>query len=114
VGFGQTIFNCSRSSLTYLSIQIRIIYRLAEFSRGNGPSNPLPYHESYFYIFEAVPMMLAIAILNITHPGTAPRGPDSELPPSQLCKCCCIKRKAKKSGHVEIAGEEMVGMKGVP
>ncbi|MCJ1385194.1 hypothetical protein MMC17_008315 [Xylographa soralifera] len=61
-------------------ISIRIFFRLIEFSAGTSSSNPLPYHEIYFYAFDAVPMLLALTTMNIVHPGRVLVGPDSELP----------------------------------
>ncbi|PMD37550.1 hypothetical protein L207DRAFT_493027 [Hyaloscypha variabilis F] len=55
-------------------ITIRIFFRLIEFSGGKTSSNPLPYHEVYFYVLEAVPMCFAILCYNITHPGTLLKG----------------------------------------
>lgn len=51
-----------------------------EFSGGKTSSNPLPFHEAYFYILEAVPMVFAILVFNVTHPGSILVGPDCELP----------------------------------
>ncbi|MCJ1291596.1 hypothetical protein MMC34_003141 [Xylographa carneopallida] len=62
------------------SISIRIYFRLIEFSAGTDSSNPFPYHEIYFYAFDAVPMLLALATMNIVHPGRVLVGPGSELP----------------------------------
>jgi hypothetical protein len=50
-------------------ITVRIIFRLVEFSGGESSSNPLPYHEAYFYVFDAIPMSFAIALMCVTHPG---------------------------------------------
>ncbi|KAE9364408.1 RTA1 domain-containing protein [Stipitochalara longipes BDJ] len=61
-------------------ITIRIFFRLIEFSGGKTSSNPLPYHEIYFYALEAVPMCFAILCYNITHPGTILQGPEAHLP----------------------------------
>lgn len=60
--------------------QIRIMFRLIEFSSGRTSSNPLPYHEAYFYVLEAVPMLLAVLSFNIVHPGSVLVGLESERP----------------------------------
>ncbi|KAH7120864.1 putative RTA1 domain protein [Dendryphion nanum] len=60
-------------------ITIRIIFRLVEYARGTDPSNPIPYNEAYIYGFDAAPMVLAILLLNIFHPGRVLKGPDSEF-----------------------------------
>ncbi|RGP76960.1 hypothetical protein FLONG3_4898 [Fusarium longipes] len=61
-------------------ISVRIIYRLIEFSGGEGQRNPLMTHEIYFYILEAAPMFLALLVFNIVHPGKTMQGPLSEMP----------------------------------
>ncbi|KAM0495436.1 hypothetical protein ACHAP8_008026 [Fusarium lateritium] len=65
-------------SLTMISV--RIIYRLIEFSGGQGQDNSLVTHEVYFYILEAVPMLLALLAFNIVHPGRVMQGPLSDMP----------------------------------
>ncbi|EAU36409.1 conserved hypothetical protein [Aspergillus terreus NIH2624] len=69
-------------------ITVRIIFRLCQFSRGTDPNNPVLTHEFYEYVFDAVPMLLALVALNLIHPGMVLRGPDSEFPR--------ISRKEKK------------------
>lgn len=56
--------------------QIRIFFRLIQFSAGKNPSaNGLISHESYFYALEAVPMVFAISCFIVVHPGTIlPKG----------------------------------------
>ncbi|KAH7150291.1 RTA1 like protein-domain-containing protein [Dactylonectria estremocensis] len=61
-------------------ITVRIIYRLIEFSGGMGQDNALTTHESYFYILEAIPMLLAIGTFNIIHPGKSMTGPEADMP----------------------------------
>ena len=62
------------------SSQIRIIFRLAEFSNGTGTNNPIPYHEGYMYGLDAVPMALALYVMSLSHPAQTLVGPDSEFP----------------------------------
>ncbi|PWY89669.1 RTA1 domain protein [Aspergillus sclerotioniger CBS 115572] len=61
-------------------ITVRIIFRLAQYAQGTSPTNPVLTHESYEYIFDAVPMFLALGLLNVIHPGRVLQGPDSEFP----------------------------------
>ncbi|WYZ33881.1 hypothetical protein EsH8_I_000157 [Colletotrichum jinshuiense] len=61
-------------------ITMRIIYRLVEFSSGHGLENALITHEAYFYVLEALPMLLAIAIFNLVHPAMVMNGPGSDMP----------------------------------
>ena len=62
-------------------IAFRIAFRIAEFSRGEDPAaNPLPFREVYSYVFDAVPMMAALVVLLVVHPGRLLQGPGSEFP----------------------------------
>ncbi|KAF7315493.1 RTA1-domain-containing protein [Mycena indigotica] len=65
-------------------ITIRIIFRLIEFS--SGLFSPITMTEAPFYTTEALPMFLALLLLNASHPALVLVGPDSEFP-----------RKEKKS-----------------
>lgn len=61
--------------------QIRIVYRLIEFSGGHDKAkNPLPYKEIYIYVLEVLPMFLAIAVFLIIHPGKVLVGPGAKMP----------------------------------
>ncbi|EIN12916.1 RTA1-domain-containing protein [Punctularia strigosozonata HHB-11173 SS5] len=50
-------------------ITIRIIYRLVEFSGKNLTKGFVPSHEVFYYCFDALPMLLAIWIFHVVHPG---------------------------------------------
>lgn len=85
---------------------MRIVFRLVEFSAGVGESNPLPYHEIYPLVLDASPMLLAMTILSIIHPGMVLKGPQSEFPSRKEKKQMKMDKKqakkdmkaAKKSG----------------
>ncbi|TVY31867.1 hypothetical protein LSUB1_G008679 [Lachnellula subtilissima] len=81
-------------------IAIRIIYRLAEYGPGVSLSNPLPTHEAFFYCLDALPIFLAIAIMNVIHPGHVLVGPDSDFPRLSRAqkKAAKAEKKAKKAG----------------
>ena len=70
-------------------MQIRIFYRLIEFSAGKDSSNPLPFHEAYFYALEA--------------PSSIMKGPDAQLPGIRAL----MKRRSRKMGS-EGGGELLV------
>lgn len=61
-------------------ISVRIVYRLIEFSSGHGIDNVLITHEAYFYVLEALPMLLAIAVFNVVHPAMIMNGEGSDMP----------------------------------
>ncbi|KAI1454697.1 RTA1 like protein-domain-containing protein [Annulohypoxylon moriforme] len=61
-------------------ITTRNMYRIAEFAGGITPSNPVPFHEVYSYALDCFPMMLALLVLLIWHPGRTLVGASSEFP----------------------------------
>ncbi|KAL2069856.1 hypothetical protein VTL71DRAFT_14535 [Oculimacula yallundae] len=62
-------------------ITVRIIFRMVEFASGLDPAkNPIPYHEAYFLVLDALPMLIAGVLFNIVHPGRILRGEGSEFP----------------------------------
>ncbi|KAH8817363.1 RTA1 like protein-domain-containing protein [Xylogone sp. PMI_703] len=70
--------------IMYLStfvIMIRIIFRIIEFSAGVNSSLTanIEGHEFYIYVFDALPLFVALVLLNVVHPGTVLVGPDSEF-----------------------------------
>jgi hypothetical protein len=77
--------------------QLRIIYRLVEYARGEDPNNPIPYHEAFFYCLDATPMFIAATIMCITHPGMILKGPNAEFP-----KMSRKEKKAEKQRKKEL------------
>ena len=104
------------ASLTLVSV--RIIYRLVQYS--SGFLSTIPLHEAYFYCFEALPMALALLLMNITHPGRSLVGPESEFPTKtreekkeekrQKKEAKKAKKEQKKWGKTEESG--VWGLKG--
>ncbi len=58
-------------------ITFRIIFRLIEFSQ--GINSYIPTHEWFPYVFDAVPMLAALIIVNVVHPGSILQGPNSDF-----------------------------------
>lgn len=71
-------------------ITARIIFRLVEYSSGLDSS--IPNHEAYIYCLDSLPMLTALVLLNIVHPGWVMPGKQSDLPSRK-------ERKLKKEGH---------------
>ncbi|KAJ5314073.1 uncharacterized protein N7443_000957 [Penicillium atrosanguineum] len=107
-----------------LAITVRIIYRLIEFSAGYSASNPIPYHEWYMYVFDAIPMALAIILWNVVPPGSVLRGTDAKMPSSGIgkflccngCSCCggcccrtCRKRNKGKKDMQRLPDDDVFG-----
>jgi hypothetical protein len=62
-------------------ITTRIIFRLVEFAAGDDPStNPIPFHEAYLMALDALPMFIALVLMNLVHPGRILAGEGSEFP----------------------------------
>ncbi len=57
---------------------MRIIFRICEYSQGFHSS--LPNHEAYQYCLDSLPMLVALVVLNVVHPGRLMPGSDSNLP----------------------------------
>lgn len=64
--------------LSLVCITIRIIYRLVEYS--GGMDTTIATSEAAFYCLEAAPMIIALVIFNLVHPGMVLVGEGSEFP----------------------------------
>lgn len=76
--------------------QMRIIYRVIEFTPGVSESNPILAHEAYPFGLDATPMALALILLNLLHPGMVLRGPDSEFPKRTRAEKKAAKQQKKR------------------
>lgn len=56
---------------------MRIIFRISQYAQGTSATNQVLTHEAYEYVFDAVPMLLALVALNAIYPGCILQGPDS-------------------------------------
>jgi hypothetical protein len=81
-------------------MQVRNIFRIGEFSGGNSSSNPAVAHEAYSYAFDAFPMMIALIVLAVVHPGRTLVGEDSEFLSRR-------KRKAFKEANKRIGDDPL-------
>ncbi|KAJ5703628.1 hypothetical protein N7493_011553 [Penicillium malachiteum] len=59
-------------------ITLRIIFRLCEYSQ--GLDSQIPLHEAYQYCLDSLPMLIALVMLNVVHPGRLMPGKESEMP----------------------------------
>ncbi|KAJ7226284.1 RTA1 like protein-domain-containing protein [Mycena rebaudengoi] len=75
-------------------ITLRIVFRLVEFS--SGMISPITQTEVPFYVLEALPMFVALALWNVWHPGQVLVGPDSEFP-----KVSRAQKRAEKAKQAE-------------
>lgn len=67
--------------LTLTHEQARIIFRFVEFSGDISSSNPILSNEAYQLGLDALPMFVALVVLNVVHPGMVLKGPESSFPP---------------------------------
>lgn len=72
------MFDVTASCLLTKTFQVRIIFRLVEYSK--GLDSTIPNHEAYQYIFDTLPMLVALAIYNVFHPGRIMPGKESDFP----------------------------------
>ncbi|KAH6676560.1 RTA1 like protein-domain-containing protein [Halenospora varia] len=61
-----------------LLITIRIIFRLVEYSE--GLTSKIPSHEAYQYALDSLPMLVALVLLNVVHPGQVMQGKECDIP----------------------------------
>ncbi|KAF7872208.1 hypothetical protein EAF04_003133 [Stromatinia cepivora] len=97
-------------------ILIQIFFSLARFSTGDKSSSTLSSHESYFYILEITPVVLAIAALNFFHPGrfmTREEKMESLCSLLTICLSCCKSRnKSRKIKNMALiaSAKELIGL----
>ena len=87
-------------------ITTRIIFRLVEYAAGDDPSsNPIPFHEAYSMCLDALPMFIALVLMNVVHPSSVLKGEGSEFPKGPTRKekkdAKRVKKEAKKAAKME-------------
>ncbi|OHF00539.1 RTA1 domain-containing protein [Colletotrichum orchidophilum] len=97
-------------------IIIRIIFRLAEFGPGANMNNPILTNENYAFGLDALPMLLALGLLNAVHPGIVLRGDNSEFPRLSLKEKKQVKlerktaKKESKLAEKAAKGQKKAGL----
>lgn len=71
---------------------MRIIFRLCEYSQ--GLKSTIPLHEAYQYCLDSLPMLIALVLLNVVHPGKLMPGQDSDMPSRKQRKNMTTNTKA--------------------
>ncbi|KAK4082059.1 hypothetical protein Purlil1_11282 [Purpureocillium lilacinum] len=59
-------------------VTIRIIFRLIEYA--NGLESSIPEHEVYQYALDSLPMLIALVLFNIVHPGRVMPAHETKIP----------------------------------
>ena len=75
---------------------MRIIFRIVEYSK--GIDSTIPNHEAYQYCLDSLPMLLALVLLNVVHPGRLMPGEESDIPGRKQRKA----GQRSKSSDVEL------------
>ncbi|PYI08654.1 hypothetical protein BO78DRAFT_428014 [Aspergillus sclerotiicarbonarius CBS 121057] len=83
-------------------ITMRIIFRLCEYAQ--GLDSAIPRHEAYQYCLDSVPMLLALGVLNVVHPGRLMPGVDGDIPGRKQRRRLGVDTKARVLGR----GDDMV------
>ena len=96
--------------LTYLVeadvvlITVRVIFRLVEYAAGTDST--VAHSESFFYVFDALPMFTAIALFNVYHPGHVLAGSEGEFPKRTRAEKEEERRKAKEAKEQQKSQKE--------
>jgi hypothetical protein len=85
-----------QATANFRVLQVRTVYRLIEFGPGLNADNPLITKEIYPFALDALPMSLALTMLNAMHPGFVLRGTDSEFPSLGRAERTAIRRQKEK------------------
>lgn len=98
INFGQRGFLCIRPLLIVVWVSLalifmRNIFRLIEWGIGGVNGNVITKNEWYLYVFDAVPMFLALVAFNVYHPGRILQGPRCDFKAEDRT------RKAQKKAH---------------
>jgi hypothetical protein len=96
----------SFSSLIANLPQIRILFRIIEFSAGAGTklTHEFRAHEVYQYVFDVMLMFFALVAMNILHPGKILVGKESEFKSRKERKM-----EAKEKQRVASSDEAVLG-----
>jgi hypothetical protein len=78
---------------------MRIIFRLCEYAQ--GIQSKIPNHEAYQYCLDSLPMLAALIVLNVSHPGRVMPGKESSLPSRKERKVGIHNKSEKVGGSSE-------------
>ncbi|MCJ1423686.1 hypothetical protein MMC29_001570 [Sticta canariensis] len=84
-------------------ITVRIIFRLVEYS--DGLDSSIPNQEAYQYCLDSLPMLVALVLFNIYHPGKIMPGKASDFP---------SRKERKRMANQPLENGYMLGASGDP
>ncbi|KAJ4016155.1 hypothetical protein NW766_004345 [Fusarium irregulare] len=70
--------------IVFVLIVVRVVFRLVEFGGGANSNNVVLRHEEFQLYLDALPMFLALVMLNVVHPGKVLKGPGSDFPSAKV------------------------------
>jgi len=80
---------------------MRIIFRICEYSK--GLNSTVPNHEAFQYCLDSLPMLLALVLFNVVHPGRIMAGKKGDIPSRKQRKQAHINAKTDvETGKVEV------------
>ncbi|KAJ6017113.1 hypothetical protein N7451_000492 [Penicillium sp. IBT 35674x] len=96
ISFHIKILRQRRSDARKAEILLYVLY--ACLALITGLNSNIPLHEAYQYCLDSLPMLLALVMLNIVHPGRVMPGAESEVPSRKERKKMSIDTKARPLG----------------
>jgi hypothetical protein len=92
-----------------IQTKFRILFRIIEFSAGAGTklTAEFRHHEVYQYVFDALPMLLALLTMNIFHPGMVLAEEDSRFAKVSKAEKKALKEQRKQEKQARKGGVEM-------
>ncbi|KAF5972120.1 RTA1 domain-containing protein [Fusarium coicis] len=70
--------------IVLMLIVVRVIFRLVEFGGGAKSNNVVLRHEEFQLYLDALPMLIALVLLNVVHPGQVLKGPGAGFPSAKV------------------------------
>ncbi|KAG9495255.1 hypothetical protein J7337_013490 [Fusarium musae] len=70
--------------IVLILIVVRVIFRLVEFGGGANSNNVVLRHEEFQLYLDALPMLIALVLLNVVHPGQVLKGPGADYPSAKV------------------------------
>ncbi|KAM0469164.1 hypothetical protein ACHAP7_010174 [Fusarium lateritium] len=70
--------------IVLILIVVRVIFRLVEFGGGANSNNVVLRHEGFQLYLDALPMLLALVLLNVVHPGQVLKGSGAKFPSAKV------------------------------
>ncbi|KAF5685293.1 phospholipid-translocating ATPase [Fusarium denticulatum] len=70
--------------IVLILIVVRVIFRLVEFGGSANKNNVVLLHEEFQLYLDALPMLIALVLPNVVHPGQVLKGPGADFPSAKV------------------------------